>query len=328
MKRAQLGRSGTSVSAIGLGCMGMSECYGPADEAESLSTLARAAELGIDFLDTADSYGAGHNESLIGRFLRTRRERIVVATKFGFVQRADPKAAPIDNSPAHIRGACEASLRRLGVDAIDLYYCHRVDRTVPLEETIGAMADLVRAGKVRALGMSEVSAGLLRRAAAVHPIAALQSEYSLWTRDVESGVLPCCRELGISLVAFSPLGRGFLSGEIAGTADLADNDYRRALPRFQPGTADHNALLVRKLAAIAAPLGCSAAQLAIAWLRSRGPDVIPIPGTRRIRRLEENAAADDLALQPATLAELDAAFPPGAAAGARYDPDGMSLVDR
>lgn len=327
MKRTAIGRTDLQVSAIGLGCMGMSENYGPSNDTDSMAILDRALELGINFLDTADSYGPFRNEELIGRFLASRSERIVVATKFGFVRSADPPAPPIDNSPAYIRSACEASLRRLGIDVIDIYYVHRIDPARPVEETVGTMADLVREGKVRAIGLSEVSAATLRRAAAVHPIAALQSEYSLWQRDAEVKVLPACRELGVSFVAFAPLGRGFLTGALRNAAALAPDDYRRQLPRFQGDAAAHNARLVARLAQIARQQGCSAAQLALAWLLAQGPGVIPIPGTRRIARLEENAAAADIVLDAAACAAIDAVFPIGAAAGERYDADGMKHVN-
>ncbi len=307
--------------------MGMSENYGPSDDAQSLDILARALELGINFLDTADSYGPFRNEELIGRFLAGRRNRIVVATKFGFVRSTDPAAPAIDNSPAYIRKACEGSLRRLGIDTIDLYYVHRIDPSRPIEETIGTMAGLVREGKIRAIGLSEVSSHTLRRAAAVHPIAAVQSEYSLWARDAELEVLPACRELGVCFVAFAPLGRGFLTGALSNAAGLAADDYRRQLPRFQGEAAAHNAGLVRRLEAIAREQGCSAAQLAIAWLLSQGPDVFPIPGTRRVVRLEENAAGSQIVLGDATRAALDALFAKGAAAGERYDADSMKLVN-
>jgi aryl-alcohol dehydrogenase-like predicted oxidoreductase len=325
MKHIAFGGTGLEVSVIGLGCMGMSENYGPSNDAENAAILTRALELGINFLDTADSYGPFRNEELIGRFLSGRRERIVAATKFGFVRSADPTAPSIDNSPAYIRSACEASLRRLGIDVIDIYYAHRIDPARPIEETVGTMADLVREGKVRAIGLSEVSAATLRRAAAVHPIAALQSEYSLWARDAELEVLPACRELGVCFVAFSPLGRGFLTGAVSSVSKLAADDYRRQLPRFQGEAAAHNARLVARLEEIARQQGCTAAQLAIAWLLAQG--VIPIPGTRRIPRLEENAAGAQIVLSAAARAAVEAVFPIGAAAGERYDAEGMKLVN-
>lgn len=328
MRSITLGRTGLTISALGLGCMGMSENYGPSDDAGSLKVLARALDLGINFWDTADSYGPFHNEELIGKFLAGRREQVIIATKFGFVRSGDPDAPAIDNSPDYIRRACEGSLRRLGVEAIDLYYAHRIDPARPIEATVGAMAELVRAGKVRALGLSEVSAMTLRRAAAVHPIAAVESEYSLWERGVEREVLPACRELGVSFVAFSPLGRGFLTGTVTNVAALAADDYRRQLPRFQGDAAAHNQGLVAQLAEVAREHRCSAGQLALAWLLARSPEVIPIPGTRRLQRLEENVAAADVVLASATRARLDVLFAPGAVAGERYDADGMRLVER
>jgi aryl-alcohol dehydrogenase-like predicted oxidoreductase len=327
MKHIALGRAGFEVSALGLGCMGMSENYGPSSDVDNVAVLGRAFDLGIIFLDTADSYGPHRNEELIGRFLSGRRAQIVVATKFGFVRSADPAAPAIDNSPAYIRSACEASLRRLKIDTIDLYYVHRVDPKRPIEETVGTLADLKREGKIRAIGLSEVSAHTLRRAAAVHPIAALQSEYSLWLRDAELEVLPACRELNVCFVAFAPLGRGFLTGAVKDAAGLAPGDYRRQLPRFQGEAAAHNARLVAQLEQIARRLGCTPAQLAIAWLIAQGPGVVPIPGTRSLKRLEENAAGADLVLDAAARAAIDAAFPRGAAAGERYDADSMKLVN-
>ncbi len=327
MDTRELGRSGIRVSAIGLGCMGMSEFYGPADDTVSLATLARAVEIGVTHLDTADMYGFGHNETLLGGFLKGRRERVVLATKFGIVRQPGEYARRIDTTPAHVREACEASLKRLGIEVIDLYYAHRVNPDIPVEDTVGAMADLVRAGKVRALGLSEVSAATLRRAHAVHPIAAVQSEYSLWTRDMEAEVLPACRELGVSLVAYSPLGRGMLTGSIGQDTALADDDFRRLSPRFQGDNLDANLKLVHSVTDMAAELQRTPAQVALAWLLARGPEILPIPGTRRIARLEENTAAAALPLTPAQVARLDAAMPPGAASGDRYSAEGMKGVN-
>jgi aryl-alcohol dehydrogenase-like predicted oxidoreductase len=323
MEHRTLGSSDLTVSAIGLGCMGMSEFYGPTDDAQSLATLERAYALGVTHFDTADMYGSGHNESLLARFLVGRRDRVVVASKFGIVREPGQYARRIDTRPAYVRAACEASLKRLGIETIDLYYAHRLNPEVPVEETVAAMADLVTAGKVRALGLCEVSAATLRRAHAVHPIAALQSEYSLWTRDVEAEVLPVLRELKVSLVAYSPLGRGMLTGAIGKNTPLADNDFRRISPRFQADNLDANLRLVDVVKALAAERGCTPAQLALAWLLAQGPDILPIPGTRRITALEENLGAVGVKLSAADLARLDAALPPGVAAGDRYPPEGM-----
>ncbi len=330
MQTRLLGPQRQSISAIGLGCMGMSEFYGRSDDAESLHTLARALELGINFLDSADTYGFGHNESLLGRFLKdggpTRRQQVVIATKFGIVREVGKYERRIDNSPAYIRSACDASLQRLGVEQIDLYYCHRRDPDVPIEETVGAMAQLVAAGKVCQIGLSEVSAGTLRRASAVHPIAAVQSEYSLWTRDPERDVLATCAELGTSFVAYSPLGRAFLTGTVK-PETLADNDFRKGNPRFQ-GEAEHaNRRLVEQLAAFAQAHGLSNAQVALAWLLAKHPHVIPIPGTRRIAYLEQNAAAVNRALNAAEIAELDLIFDPAHVSGQRYQDSGMLGLD-
>ncbi|PZG53912.1 aldo/keto reductase [Spongiactinospora gelatinilytica] len=322
----RLGNGGPEVSGIGLGCMGMSEFYGAADDAESIAVIHRALDLGVDFLDTADMYGRGHNEELVGRAVTGRRDEVVLATKFGIVRSDDPAARGVDNSPAYIRAACDASLRRLGVDHIDLYYMHRRDPDVPIEESVGAMAELVTAGKVRHLGLSEVSADTLRKAAAVHPIAALQSEYSLFTRGLEEDILPVARELGIALVAYSPISRGILSGAVASADDLSADDFRRSAPRMAPDAIEHNLALVAEVRAIAEEAGCTPAQLALAWLLTRGDDVIPIPGTKRLRYLEENTAAADITLTPDQLAALEKAVPAGAARGARYA--NMSTIEQ
>ena len=327
MEQRRLGREGLTVSAIGLGCMGMSEFYGEADEAESLATLARAVELGVTFLDTADMYGSGHNEELVGRFVRESGAPVAIATKFGIRRQPGTYERTIDNSPAYVAEACEASLRRLGIETIDLYYAHRVEKDRPIEETVGAMAELVKAGKVRHLGLSEVSAATLRRAHAVHPIAAVQTEYSLWTRDVEDSVLPCCRELGIGFVPYSPLGRGFLTGTMRSLDGLADNDFRRLSPRFQDGAIDRNLALVAVVEAIAAEAGATPAQVALAWVLARGDDIVPIPGTKRRRYLEDNLAALDVTLSPEQTARLDAAFSPDQVAGERYPEAGMKGID-
>ena len=307
---------------MGLGCMGMSEFYGPADEAESRATLEMAVDRGITLLDTADMYGAGKNEELLSDLLRRRRGQIVLATKFGIVR--DP-AAPTDatrrkivGKADYVRSACEASLRRLKVDVIDLYYQHRVDPSTPIEETVGAMAQLVKEGKVRALGLSEAPVDVIRRAAAVHPIAALQSEYSLWTRDPEEGPLQTCRALGITLVPYSPLGRGFLTGQIRSPADFAEDDFRRNNPRFQGENFEKNLTLVEKVGALAKEKGCTPGQLALAWVMAQGDDVVPIPGTKRRKYLEENLGALDVELSRQELASIEAVFPRGATAGARY----------
>ncbi len=326
MQTRLLGPQQQPVSAIGLGCMGMSEFYGASDDAESLRTLSRALELGINFFDNADTYGFGHNESLLGRFLRegglARRQQVVIATKFGIVREAGKYERRIDNSPAYIQSACEASLQRLGVEQIDLYYCHRRNPEMPIEETVGAMAQLVAAGKVGQIGLSEVSASTLRAAFAVHPIAAVQSEYSLWTRDPERDMLATCAELGISFVAYSPLGRAFLTGTVD-SEKLPENDFRKANPRFQ-GDAEHaNRLLVEQLAVFAKARVLSNAQVALAWLLAKHPHVIPIPGTRRIAYLEQNAAAVGYFPSAAEIAELNLLFDPGHVAGQRYSDAGM-----
>lgn len=326
MERRQLGNQGLVVSELGLGCMGMSEFYGTADEAESVAVIHRALELGIDFLDTADMYGPFTNEELVGRAIRDRRDRVVLATKFGNVRGQNGEFLGVRGDPEYVRQACEASLRRLGVDHIDLYYQHRVDTGVPIEETVGAMAELVRAGKVRYLGLSEAAPDTIRRAHAVHPISALQTEYSLWSRDPEDRILPTVRELGIGFVAYSPLGRGFLTGRFRRFEDLPEDDYRRNSPRFQGANFQRNLDLVERVEEIAAEKGVAPAQLALAWLLARGDDLVPIPGTKHRKYLEENAAAAEIELSPADLERIDEVAPAGAAAGERY-PD-MSTVNR
>jgi aryl-alcohol dehydrogenase-like predicted oxidoreductase len=319
MTRRRLGNHGLVVSQQGLGCMGMSEFYGPRDDAESIATIHRALELGCNFLDTADMYGPHTNEALVGRAIRGKRDQFVIATKFGITRPPDkPMTRGVCGRPEYVREACDASLRRLGVDVIDLYYQHRVDPETPIEDTVGAMAELVRAGKVRFLGLSEAAPATIRRACAVHPISALQNEYSLWTRDPEEGVLATCRELGVGLVAYSPLGRGFLTGEIKAFEDLAQDDYRRFQPRFQGENFQRNLDLVARVREIADEKGVTPAQLALAWVLAQGEDVVPIPGTKRARYLEQNWAANAIRLTPQDLARIDAVAPRGAAAGTRY----------
>ncbi len=325
--RRRLGAAGPEVSALGLGCMGMSEFYGPADEAQSLAVLNHALDVGIDFLDTADMYGSGANERLLSSLLRQRRDEVVLATKFGHVRAADGAVVRIDGSPAYVRQACDASLARLGVDHIDLYYQHRVDKTVPIEETVSAMAELVKAGKVRHLGLSEASAATIRRAHAVHPIAAVQTEYSLWSRDVEAEILPTCRELGIALVPYSPLGRGFLTGAIRSADQLAPDDRRRIHPRFQGQNLDHNLALADSLKALAEGWHCTPAQLALAWLLDQGDDIVPIPGTRSIARLDENAQAAQIHLDDGRRERIAALLATHAIEGTRYPQAQMSSVN-
>jgi len=326
METRTLGTQGLEVSAQGLGCMGMSEFYGRTDESEAIATIRRALELGVTFLDTADMYGWGANESLVGKAIEGRREDVVLATKFGNVRGPNGEYLGIDGSPAYVRSACEASLERLGVETIDLYYQHRVDLQTPIEETVGAMAELVQEGKVRHLGLSEAAPDTIRRAHAVHPITALQSEYSLWTRDPEAEVLPTVRELGIGFVAYSPLGRGFLCGQIRSADDLDERDFRRRGPRFQEDNLQRNLELVRIVEEVAAEKGATPSQVALAWVLARGRDIVPIPGTKRRSYLEENAAAAAIELSPADVERLERAFPVGVAAGDRY-PD-MSTVNR
>ena len=329
MQMRQLGNQGLTVSALGLGCMGMSDFYGGRDEAESAATIRRAVERGVTFFDTADMYGPHTNERLVGQSLAEVRDQVVIATKFGIVRDPnDPTIRGVCGRPDYVRSACEGSLRRLGVETIDLYYQHRKDPQVPIEETVGAMADLVKAGKVRFLGLSEVSAETLRRAHAVHPISAVQSEYSLWTRDPEEALLPACQELGVGFVPYSPLGRGFLTGQIKRFEDFEPDDYRRSSPRFQGENFQKNLDLVAHIQALASARGCTPAQLALAWVLAQGSHLAPIPGTKKRSRLEENLGALDLTLTGAELTEIDRLFPPGAAAGGRYPAAMMGLVNQ
>ncbi|HSU91633.1 MAG TPA: aldo/keto reductase [Sporolactobacillaceae bacterium] len=329
MEMRQLGKSGLTVSAIGLGCMGMSDFYGPRDDEQSMDTLNRALELGVTFWDTSDAYGPHRNEELIGRAIRGRRERITVATKFGIVRYPDePSIREISGRPEYVRSACEASLKRLGTDVIDLYYQHRVDPNTPIEDTVGAMSELVKAGKVRYLGLSEAAPETIRRAHKVHPIAALQNEYSLWSRDPEDNILALLRELGIGLVAYSPLGRGFLTGQIKKFDDLAPDDFRRFSPRFQAENFDKNLELVARIQEIAKQKGCTPGQLALAWVLAQSKDIVPIPGTKRRKYLEENVGALDVKLTAEDLKRIDEVAPKGAASGGRYPAALMGSLNR
>jgi aryl-alcohol dehydrogenase-like predicted oxidoreductase len=328
MEKRKLGGQGLEVSALGLGCMGMSFAYGGRDENESIATIHRALELGVTFFDTAEIYGPFENEILVGKALAGKRDRVVIATKFGF-KTVDGKQRPgLDSRPEHVKEVCDASLKRLNTDRIDLFYQHRVDPNVPIEDTVGAMADLVKAGKVRFLGLSEASAKTVRRAHAAHPISALQSEYSLWERDVENEILPACRELGVGFVPYSPLGRGFLTGTAKRAEDYPRDDFRSRQPRFQGENFDRNMKIVEAVRAVAAEKGAKPGQIALAWLLAQGPDIVPIPGTKRRSYLEENVAATDLQLSQTDLERLEAAAPRGAASGGRYQEAMLSLLDR
>lgn len=323
LPKRRLGSAGPEVAVLGLGCMGMSEFYGHADEAESISTIHRAIDLGVNFLDTADVYGRGRNEQLVGRAIRDRRHKVILATKFGNVRDDAGRWVGVNGRPEYVRSCCDASLRRLGLDSIDIYYQHRVDAEVPIEETVGAMADLVRAGKVRMLGLSEAAAGTVRRAHRVHPISALQTEYSLWTRDVEPEILPTVEELGIALVAYSPLGRGFLTGRFQRQEDIPADDFRRFHPRFQGDNFDKNLELVRGVQELAAEKKVTPAQIALAWVLSRGKNVVAIPGAKTQAHLEENLAATSVSMDAAEMQRLDQIFPLGATAGLRYPKEAM-----
>jgi aryl-alcohol dehydrogenase-like predicted oxidoreductase len=327
MLKRRLGKNGPEVSALGLGCMGMSEFYGPGNDEESIQVIHRSLELAMNFLDTADVYGVGRNEELVGRAIRGRRDEVFLATKFGNVRDGAGRFVAINGRPEYVREACDRSLKRLGVETIDLYYQHRVDKDTPIEETVGAMSRLVELGKVRYLGLSEAAPQTIRRAVRVHPIAALQTEYSLWSRDPENEILPVCRELGIGFVAYSPLGRGFLTAKIKSTGELAENDWRRNAPRFQSENFEKNLELARRVEEMAAKKGVKPAQLALTWALAQGEDIVPIPGTKRLSYLEENGAAVAIALGAEELRQLDEMFPPGAASGERYSEMAMKVVN-
>ena len=326
MEKRKLGTQGLVVSALGLGCMGMSEFYGPENNDESIRTIHRAIDLGVTFFDTADMYGVGRNEQLVGKALKGHRQKVVIATKFGNVRGADGSFLGVNGKPEYVRSACEASLRRLGIDTIDLYYQHRVDVQTPIEETVGAMAELVQEGKVRYLGLSEAGVTTIRRANSVHPVTALQTEYSLWSRDVEKEILPLCRELGIGFVPYSPLGRGFLTGRFRSNEDFDESDFRRRHPRFEPQNLERNLGIVRLVDQFATEHHCRSSQLALAWCLAQGKDVVPIPGTKKIGFLEENLGALSIKLSSAAIRKINEALPPGITAGDRYPPMQMQRL--